>query len=77
MTSDEQEALSHQHSHGFWLVPLASGAFAVFDHPGGKLLHILLNESELRWMGEKMRERHEARSANGHRPTLNLEGIEL
>lgn len=38
MTSQEQEALSHQHSHGLWLVPLEAGSFAIFDHPNGKLL---------------------------------------
>ena len=39
MTSDEQEALSHQH-YGLWCVPLASGAVAVFSHPAGRLLEI-------------------------------------
>jgi hypothetical protein len=39
MTNDEQEGLSHQH-YGYWCVPLASGAIAVFSHPNGKLLTI-------------------------------------
>lgn len=39
MTPDEQAALSAQH-YGLWVVPLASGAVAVFTHPNGKLLAI-------------------------------------
>lgn len=39
MNADQQEALSHQH-YGYWCVPLASGAIAVFNHPNGKLLAI-------------------------------------
>lgn len=34
-----QEALSHQH-YGYWCVPLAGGAIAVFSHPNGRLLDI-------------------------------------
>lgn len=41
MTSNEQEALSFQHASGIWIVALKSGAFAVFDHPAGKLLRII------------------------------------
>lgn len=44
MDSNEQEALSHQH-YGLWVVPLASGAIAVFSHPNGKLLDICPNWS--------------------------------
>ena len=39
MSSDEQEALSHQH-YGLWIVPLAGGSVAVFNHPAGRLLAI-------------------------------------
>ena len=46
MTEDEQEALSHQHSHGFWVVPLESGAFATFTHPSGRLLRIIQHNIE-------------------------------
>lgn len=60
MSADEQEAMSHQHSHGFWLVPLSSGAFAVFEHPvSTKVRHILFNTEELHWFGNKCFERYE------------------
>lgn len=41
MTELEQEALSHQHSHGVWVVGLSDGAFAIFDHQNGQLLEII------------------------------------
>lgn len=41
MDSDIQEALSHQHSHGLWVVALQSERFALFDHPNGKLIGIV------------------------------------
>lgn len=46
MTSNEQEALSHQHSHGLWLVPLSDGSFAIFDHPRGRLRDIVRTEND-------------------------------
>jgi hypothetical protein len=46
MTSEEQEALSHQH-YGYWTVPLASGSIAVFTHPNGKLLAIVHSWNEV------------------------------
>jgi hypothetical protein len=41
MTPDTQEALSHQHSNGIWVVALDSGNLAVFLRPNGPLLTIL------------------------------------
>jgi hypothetical protein len=41
MTELEQEAKSHQHSHGVWVVGLSDGSFALFDHPNGKLITIV------------------------------------
>lgn len=40
MDTETQEALSHQHSHGLWVVPLASGSFALFTHPNGHFIGI-------------------------------------
>lgn len=41
MDPDTQEALSHQHSHGVWVVALENGKLAIFSHPNGKLVRIL------------------------------------
>lgn len=81
MSEDEQEALSHQHSHGFWLVILESGCYAVFTHPNGKLLTIVDRPSIL-W---DERNAAAARHAAKLRPplagldalNLNLEEIDL
>lgn len=87
MTSDEQEALSHQHSHGFWLVPLESGAFAVFDHPNGRLLdtvkpQISFGVGLAMWLRHHSRDaftRHEARTVIVPRiyEEVNTDGIDL
>lgn len=43
MTSDEQESHSIRYVHGFWVVPLSSGALGVYTHPAGDFLGIALD----------------------------------
>lgn len=93
MTDLEQEALSHQHSHGVWVVKV-EGGFAFFDHPNGKLRRI-----EICWVNgslrpivaydalgeeceraqERWQSRQEVRKPGPQLdlPELNLDGIDL
>lgn len=77
-----QEALSHQHSHGIWLVGLEDGSFAVFDHPNGRLIELWSGTDsetiqELRWQSLKAAQRHSERRRRYLPEPVSLEDLGL
>ncbi len=79
MDTETQEALSHQHSHGIWIVALDDGRFAVFSHTLSDKLLGIFHAWEL---GAACRNFAAAREfkrkvAKRELPDLNLDEIEI